>query len=51
MAELADAPDSKSGSLAGVGVRPSLRAPQFYLLRQTLLVIHKLWILNIKAVQ
>ena len=27
MAELADAPDSKSGSLTRVGVRPSLRAP------------------------
>ncbi len=28
MAELADAPDSKSGSLTRVGVRPSLRAPK-----------------------
>ena len=27
MAELADAPDSKSGSRKRVGVRPSLRAP------------------------
>jgi hypothetical protein len=27
MAELADAPDSKSGSFTRVGVRPSLRAP------------------------
>ncbi len=29
MAELADAPDSKSGSFTRVGVRPSLRAPEF----------------------
>jgi hypothetical protein len=28
MAELADAPDSKSGSFTRVGVRPSLRAPE-----------------------
>ncbi len=28
MAELADAPDSKSGSRERVGVRPSLRAPR-----------------------
>jgi hypothetical protein len=28
MAELADAPDSKSGSRKRVGVRPSLWAPQ-----------------------
>ena len=28
MAELADAPDSKSGSRKRVGVRPSLRAPK-----------------------
>ena len=30
MAELADAPDSKSGSRKRVGVRPSLWAPTIY---------------------
>ena len=34
MAELADAPDSKSGSFTRVGVRPSLRAPDFWTFRE-----------------
>ena len=39
MAELADAPDSKSGSLAGVGVRPSLRAPHVATFRLVFITI------------
>ncbi len=38
MAELADAPDSKSGSFTRVGVRPSLRAPLLSLIK-----IEKKW--------
>jgi hypothetical protein len=34
MAELADAPDSKSGSFTRVGVRPSLRAPVSFLVER-----------------